>query len=437
MTGRVVVIGGGIGGSTAALRLANMGHEVVLLERGSELGGLVVSFEVGGTPIERAYHHLLPGEHEILELLTELNLINDVVWHPSSVAILTGGRVWPFTSPIDLLRFGPLPMSDRIRMGLGALRFGRVDDWEPLDTEPAVQWLQRLTSRRAREVVWEPLLGVKFGPAAPRVPAAWMWARFNQRAGTRRRGRESLGYLRGGFRRMFEALETRMREAGVDIRLSTNASRIVIEDGRVQGVSLGDGEIEADSVLFCGPLPVLPRLVPADACDPRWSAIGGLGVVCVVLEMTHPLTDSYWVNVCDPSFGFGGIIEHTNLVPASDYGGRNIAYLSRYFVQEEPIASTDVDQTVAAWLKALEQLPGFRPGAILGVHPFKTDYAAPLVTLGYRSRIPPIRSHIEGLFVCTTAQIYPRDRGMSEGVRLGTEAAAEITGGRPAVKGGR
>lgn len=233
---------------------------------------------------------------------------------------------------------------------------------------------------------------------------------------------------------MFVALEARMREAGVDIRLGSNASRIVIEGGRVRGVTLADGDIEADSVLFCGPLPVLPRLIPADVCDPRWSAIGGLGVVCVVVEMTRPLTDSYWVNVCDPSFGFGGIIEHTNLVPASDYGGRNIAYLSRYFVQEEPIASTAVDQTVDAWLKALEGLPGFTSEAILGVHPFKTDYAAPLVTLGYRSRIPPIRSHIEGLFVCTTAQIYPRDRGMSEGVRLGTEAAAEIASGRTAVK---
>ncbi|MFY9588785.1 MAG: FAD-dependent oxidoreductase, partial [Actinomycetota bacterium] len=174
MTGRIAVIGGGIGGAVAALRLAEAGQDVVLLERGNELGGLVVSFDVGGTPLERAYHHLLPGEPDILVLLKELGLDDRIAWYPSSVGILDGGKVWPFTSPLDLLRFSPLPFADRVKMGLGALRFGRIKEWEPLDGEPAVDWLARLTSPKAVEVVWEPLLRVKFDRAAPNVPAAWM-----------------------------------------------------------------------------------------------------------------------------------------------------------------------------------------------------------------------------------------------------------------------
>ncbi|HEX9548125.1 MAG TPA: FAD-dependent oxidoreductase, partial [Acidimicrobiales bacterium] len=72
--GRVVVVGGGICGATAALRLAQEGLEVVLVERGDHLGGLVMSLEVGGTPIERFYHHIFPHEHEVIALIDELGL---------------------------------------------------------------------------------------------------------------------------------------------------------------------------------------------------------------------------------------------------------------------------------------------------------------------------------------------------------------------------
>ena len=83
------------------------------------------------------------------------------------------------------------------------------------------------------------------------------------------------------------------------------------------------------------------------------------------------------------------------------------------------------------WLAALEDhLSAFSIDDVIAVHPFRTPYAAPLVTLGYRGKIPPIRSHIDGLFVATTAQIYPEDRGMNEGVRLATTATEEIVAAR-------
>ena len=49
------------------------------------------------------------------------------------------------------------------------------------------------------------------------------------------------------------------------------------------------------------------------------------------------------------------------------------------------------------------------------------------MTLGYSKRIPALRPQLQGLYIATTAQIYPADRGMSEGIRLGSEAAEAIT----------
>jgi protoporphyrinogen oxidase len=282
-------------------------------------------------------------------------------------------------------------------------------------------------------LVWDPLLRAKFGSAAETVPAAWMWGRFQQRAGARQGGKERLGYLRGGFRQLFEALEKELVTLGVDVRLDTEVSEVVIEtdsDGpRVTGVRTSDGVIDADEVLFTAALPAITRLVPAPLCDPRWSSAAGLGVQCVVLELDRPLTDKYWINVCDPRLPFGGIIEHTNMLPSADYGGRHVVYLSRYFTHDEPLATSDPATEAVAWVDALARhFARFDPASVLAVHPFKTMYAAPLVTLGYRAMIPPARTHIRGLNLSTTAQIYPQDRGMNEAVRTGVDAADAIVG---------
>ena len=425
---RIAVVGGGVGGGAAARRLAMAGHDVTLIERSSALGGLVVSFAVEGTPLECFYHHIFPHEHEIIGLINELGLGPKLDWFTSTMGVLIDGKVWPFTSPLHLLQFKPLPFIDRIRTGIGALVLGRWKDWQKLDGRPARDWMAKYTSRRAAELVWDPLLGAKFGSAAPNVPAAWMWGRFQQRAAARKNGGELLGYMRGGFKQVFDALDANLRKLGVDVRLNTavDGLEITAENGkpRVTGVRMGDETLEVDDVLFSGTLAGLLPLVPEEWRDPKWSNIGALGVECVILEMDRPLTQTYWTNVCDPNLPFGGIIEHTNMLPASDYGGRTVVYLSRYFTLDEPLASADAKATADDWVDALEKhFAPFDRAHLLKVSPFKTMYAAPLVTLGYKAKIPSMKTHIDGLTISTTAQIYPQDRGMSEAVRTGLLAA--------------
>ncbi|HVT66071.1 MAG TPA: NAD(P)/FAD-dependent oxidoreductase [Mycobacteriales bacterium] len=428
----VVIVGGGIAGATAALRLAEAGQPVVIFEGGDRIGGLVVSFEIAGTPLECFYHHVFPHEWHIRALIDELGLTAKLDWLPSTMGVLTGGRLWPFTTPLDILRFGPMTFPERVRMGIGGLRLQQWKDWESLDTVPATEWLTRATGPAAVRELWEPLLRAKFGAAAHEVPAAWMWGRFAQRRGARKGSGEKLGYLRGGFRQVFDGLSARLGEHGVEIRTNSRAESIVDDGGKVVGVRGDGGDVETDTVLYTGALPGIRKLVSADHADPKWADAQGMGVVCSVIETDRPITDVYWTNVCDPAAGFGAIIEQTNLVPRSDYGGRHVTYLGRYFTAAEAdIATTDAAALTDTWLDNLEAIyPRFQRSSVTAVHPFKTPYAAPLVTLGYRNRIPDMRAPLQGLYVATTAQIYPADRGMSEGVRIGGEAAAAIMADR-------
>jgi protoporphyrinogen oxidase len=430
--GRVAVIGGGIAGCATALRLAEDGWGVTLVERSPNLGGLLVSFSVGGTPLECFYHHIFPHERDIINLIGSLGLGERLEWHDSSTGVLTNGKIWPFTSPWDLLTFSPLPVEDRIRAGVGALRMRRVREWRELDRIPAADWLRSFCGDGASRVLWDPLLAAKFGPSWNDVPAAWMWGRVHQRNAARQGMGEKLGYLRGGFKTMFDSLDVELRRLGVDVLTNTAVDRISVEDDEVRGLETPRGSIDADAVVYAGALSGLERLLPPGASDPRWAKIGALGVLCVVVELRRKVSDIYWTNVCDPDLPFGGIIEHTNLLPPSEYGGRHVLYLSRYFTSDEDVARADPASEAERWVDLLVERIGISSEDVIAVHPFRTPYAAPLVTLGYLDRLPPLEGPVEGLYVTTTAQIYPQDRGMDEGVKAGYRTADAIRDRAPA-----
>ena len=253
-----------------------------------------------------------------------------------------------------------------------------------------------------------------------------------------------MGYVRGGFELLLDALMAELDALGVPVRTSTPAARIAIDDGTVTGVELVDDDpLEADAVLFTGPLPTLPGLVDPIHVDPRWASAEGLGAMCAVFDLPYatatlianvavgngsPLTKTFWTNVCDPSVPFGGIIEHTNLVPPSFYGGRHVVYLSRYFIHSEDVATAEPMQLARSWLKVVEAMfPHVSLDDIGELSAFRTLYGAPLVSVPYLHRVPPSRSAVRGLYLSTTAQIYPGDRGLSEAIRRAGLVVDEIS----------
>jgi len=53
----------------------------------------------------------------------------------------------------------------------------------------------------------------------------------------------------------------------------------------------------------------------------------------------------------------------------------------------------------------------------------RSDYAQPVVTVGYREQIPDMRSSVPGLYLCCMAQIFPEDRGMNYAIVYGDRVA--------------
>jgi protoporphyrinogen oxidase len=217
-------------------------------------------------------------------------------------------QIYRLSTPLDLLRFPALPLSDRVRLGLTVLRARRVKDWCEIDHLGAAEWLRRLGGDRAFRIVWEPLLRGKFGPHAEDVSAAWFWSKLRLRGGSRgARGEEQLAYFRGGFAALADELVKCITRNAGQVRLRTSARGLITENGRVTGVASETETIRADAVILTPALPIIAELVKphvSAAYADRIGAIDYLANVCVVLELTRSLSELYWMNVNDPAFPF-------------------------------------------------------------------------------------------------------------------------------------
>jgi protoporphyrinogen oxidase len=431
MTARVAIIGGGFGGLAAAWELTRRGVTPIVLEADDAVGGLAGSFVVNGERLERFYHHWFTSDTHVADLARELGTEDQIVYRPTRTGLYFSNHIFRLSTPADVLRFTPLSMSGRIRLGMLALRARAVKDWRALEGLTAEEWLVQLGGREVFEVVWKPLLEGKFGPYASEVSAVWFWNKLKLRGGSRSKGGgESLAYYRGGFATLAERLAQGIREAGGEVRTNEPVRGLVMNDGRVTGVRTDLETVQADAVLATPALPIVADLVSPYAQAEyveQLNRIPYLANVCLVLELDRSLSDTYWLNVNDPGFPFVGVIEHTNFEPASTYAGRHIVYLSKYLPEDSELYTMSDDALLEYSIPHLTRMfPQFDRSWILGSHVWRARYAQPVVVPRYSALIPAMPTPLAGLYLCSMAQVYPEDRGTNYAIREGRRTGATI-----------
>jgi protoporphyrinogen oxidase len=340
-------------------------------------------------------------------------------------------RAFRLSTPLDVLRFTPLPFFDRLRMAKVAVAARLVRDWRKLEKITAEQWIRSICGDRVYEVVWGPLLGGKFGPYADKIAAVWFWNKLKLRGGSRGKGgAENLAYYRGGFAALSERLADRIRELGGEIHTRTPVQEIVVRDGRIHGIRTSAGVQEADAVIATPALPIIDRLVGERLTPQEREKLRGieyLANVCLVLQLDRSLSETYWLNVADPNFPYVGVIEHTNFEPAESYGGRHIVYLSKYLPESAELYRMSKEQALEFSLPHLKRMfPQFDRSWILDYSVWRARYSQPIVTLNYSEKMPASRTSVEGLFIETMAQVYPEDRGTNYAVRNGRRIGREV-----------
>jgi phytoene desaturase len=307
---RVVVIGAGLGGLSAAAHLSNRGHQITIVERDAMPGGragMIVSdgFRLDNGPTVLTMPNLLADAFnaagaEMADFIT----IRPV--DPMYRAVYADGSTL-------FVRHGREAMTEEIRRfadGAQAAAFGRFCDWleqlyraemdsfidanfdTPLDLiKPWRSGLELVklggfgrldkkvasffTDKRLQQIFSFQSMYAGLAP----YEALALYAVITYMDSV-----EGVFVPDGGMHMMAAGLAAAVEKAGVEIRYSSPVTAITrTADGRVSGVELGDSEHVAADVVVCNPdLPVAYRELLPDVKAPRVARNGKYSPSCLL-----------------------------------------------------------------------------------------------------------------------------------------------------------
>jgi protoporphyrinogen oxidase len=417
---RVGVLGGGALGLAAALRLAQAGRHVTLLEREPQLGGLAAGFSVGPNYLEKFYHHVFRTDTTIIGFIRELGLEDRLLWGQPNTSTLSRGRIVSLGGIPDLLRLPLLPPADRFRFLAGMAVLKAIPNETIFKGWTAARWMPRLMGRRVYDVMWEPILRGKFGARADEIAMSWLWSRVHERS-------LRLGYLRGGFQLLYDAFGERIRSLGGTVLTGASVTAIRRQDGRTE-VHTEAGDVHVfDQLLATVPTRLFARLaegLPAGFIE-RYPGPEHFGAHVLILGLDRQLVPGvYWLNINDRDLPFLALVEHTNFLPPADYGGLHLVYLGNYLPMDHPLFGQSDDEVLELFIAAVRRIRPDLDRAWVQRHwVFRAPYAQPIVTTSYLKTLPPHRTPLPGVYLANMAHVYPQDRGQNYSLRLGERMA--------------
>jgi len=426
---KIGIIGAGAAGLAAAYDLTAAGHDVVVFEGGTQVGGLAAGFksEHWDWTLEKYYHHWFASDRHILGLTEEMGCRDRVVFPRPITSVYYEGRFYPFDSPQRWLSFPGFSWTDAIRFGAVGLYLKALPSGLPLEKFTAHEWLSSRMGDQAYKLLWQPLLVGKFGEKyAEKVNMAWFWARVKART-------PRLGSFVGGFQAFLDILADNVSQRGGNIRLETPIEGIQAAPEGGVVLATAEGPIRFDHCIATTSPRMLARLTPQlpESYASQLTSLESMGAVVLVLSLRQKLTDYYWFNLPkEAGFPYLAMVEHTNFLPREHYGGDHLIYCGDYLEPDHEYFQLDKDALIERFLPSLTRFnPSFDRSWVRESWLWRTKYAQPIPLVNHSQRIPAIKTPMSGLWLASMSQVYPWDRGTNFAIEIGRRVAKMVLDG--------
>ncbi|MBX3281963.1 MAG: NAD(P)/FAD-dependent oxidoreductase [Acidobacteria bacterium] len=480
----IAIVGSGFLGMTVALRLADAGHRVTIFEAAGEIGGLASAWTIGNYTWDRHYHVTLLSDEHTRGLINELGLEDQFRWVETKTGFYSDGELHSMSNSLEFLKFPPLDLISKLRLGYTIFKASRITDWRELEKITVEEWLTRLSGRKTFEKIWRPLLLAKLGESYKHTSAAFIWATIQRMYAARRSGlkKEMFGYVRGGYANVLKRFAEVLNEKGVEVRLNSPVQSVeklangtfnvrVIDARRktdlaekyrthrtkyaafnsavsvaagFSGAFLTEPEPtprrrrsdrvappppeEFDRVILTCPsskaAEITPQLEGREHLD--LANIRYQGIICASVLLRSSLSKFYVTNITDNS-PFTGIIEMTALVNKTEFGGNSLVYLPKYVDPDDRLFDASDDSIRETFLAGLEKMyPRFKRRDVLAFRVSKVKRVFPLPVLNYSEDLPPMRTSVDGLYIVNSTHIVNGTLNVNETVALAKRFAGEL-----------
>ena len=408
-----VVIGAGAGGLCAAARLAHAGFSTLLLESLDRLGGRASSEEIDGFKVNIGAIALEPSGvfEETFNLVGEQL---DIRVPELPFAFFLDGKVVDVSrGGWSMLLGGLTKHAAKILEKISEARKGNLPDGR----QSTAEWLSQYTKNETVHAIFRNLCAAIFACNATELPAPAFLTYFTKKGAFKR-----FGFCPRGTIGVWEDLAAGARRHGADIRLSTPVQSIAIEDGRVRGVVVKQGDrdvlIEADIVISnAGPKHTLElggaEHFPAEYARLVREKLKPAANIVINFASREPLLDAPGLVTFGKTRRICNMANLTASCPELAPEGWNL-----YVAYAVPIPSlSDFDaevETQHSLADLREQFPGFASAKMLSVRVMRGDWPTQRSCAGYDL---PRETGVEGLW-CVGDAVKEYGNG-------GTQACAE------------
>lgn len=396
-------------GLALAHRLSQLGYRVTVFEGNSQLGGLTTYHDYGPFVWDRFYHVILPSDTHLINFLKEIGLEDKLHWRSTSTGFYVDQQLYSISNTIEFLRFPPLGLIGKIRLAFTLLYGSQIKNWQQLEKILVKDWLLKLSGKHTYEKLWKPLLLAKLGEHYKRISAVFIWSYIKRLFSARDSSlkKEQLGYVEGGYKTVFDRIETLIRSTGGEIYTSDAVKYIAAHPRGGLWVEHSTGKGHFDKVIFTGPVSVLQRIASRHLVKVVRDrhTVEYLGVICMVLITRKPIVPYYVVNIADQRIPFTGIIGMSSLVSLQETAGLHLTYLPKYVLSSDPLLQQSDDVLGKLFFRGLRLMfPKLEAESIMAAQINRATKVQPLQVLNYSSLVPNVTTENEDFFILNTSQ---------------------------------